>query len=195
MTTQNCITSASVEVNESQKTIRLGWQCGYAYAGFYPESTQEQQQQAAQNDAKQLVCQTNDWTFFLAAWEQGVRAALAMRGAEHGGICPSCGQEDAILSHVVLLVGQATRAGQVTLVPQRLCFSCATLDPEQRFTRSLSRPVQTTTAIPSMVLSLLVSKDHPTHLVAEQVASTFPFVTDSLVMHAVEGQVATLCLR
>ena len=188
---QNSTSPASVEVSEAQKTIRLGWQCGCAYAGFYPESTQEQQQQTAQNDAEQLVRQPDDKPLFLVAWSQGVRATLARHRVEHIGVCPSCGLEDVVLSDVMLLVGQANSDGQVALVPERLCFSCAALDPEHRFTRSLSRPVQGT-IVPTMVLSLLVSKDYPTHLVAEQIAATFPFLTDSVVMHAVEGQVAVL---
>ncbi len=171
---------------------RLGWQCGSAYVGFYPESSEGQQQHAAQSDAETLAIAPEDRPLFLEAWFKGVKAALTRQRTAHAsrGVCPCCGQEDAFLSDVMVLIGQAS-TGQVKLVPQRLCSSCAEVDPEYRFTRSLSRPVQPT-AVPYMVLSLLVRKDHPTHLIAEQVASTFPFLTDSLVMHAVEGQVAIL---
>lgn len=171
----------------------LGWQCGSAYASFYPMSTEEEQQHAAQNDAETLKIASEDRTRFLAAWISGVKATFTRRNAEfeHVGVCPCCGQENAPLTDVMLIVGQTKRSGQTQLTPQRLCSSCVELDPEHRFTRSLARS-EKTTAVSHMVLSFLVRKDYPTHLIAEQVASTFPSLTDTLVMHAVEGQVALL---
>ncbi len=92
----NATQGASSETREH--VIPLGWQCGRAYASFYPLSPLEQQQQAAQHDADLLVSHVDDKSLFLDAWAQGAQATLASHRDESVGICPSCGQEDALLS-------------------------------------------------------------------------------------------------
>ena len=70
------------DADEIHDAVQLGWQCGYAYAGYYPESSHEQQQRAAHSDAEQLVEQQEDRQHFVEAWMQGVRAALTIDQGE-----------------------------------------------------------------------------------------------------------------
>ena len=147
----------------------LGEQCGRVFALLYPTATEQERSQAAQADACQLVAES-ERTTFVAAWEQGVRAA-AVSPLPREEPCPCCGSY-ATLSPSMLITWQENEAGAVSLVPQSVCPNCAALESRRQYQAYLNRRSTPRTGFALLLLVFIVHRV-PAHLVAEQIAAMF----------------------
>jgi hypothetical protein len=132
---------------------------------------------------------------FIEAWNKGYQGTVVKRAAERQivGACPCCGKQEVQLSDVSIIVGPMGDARQGEMVPQRVCIACAELDPEMRYTMHLTRTPALHTSKIQILVTFLLKKGVPTHLVAEWIETTFPSLPGRPIrLRAVEGQVVLL---